>query len=73
MSVQYVRRAIKFMREQFTHLDSQVIQDSNLHADLFIDLHLVRDLKERLRQYLKDKNLHESGDPDVPMPKPVKG
>ena len=37
MSASAARRAVKFMREQFTHLDTQIIQDVNLHPDLFIN------------------------------------
>lgn len=37
MSASAARRAVTFMREQFTHLDTQLIQDGNLHPDLFIN------------------------------------
>ena len=61
------------MREQFTHLDTQVIQDSNVHSDLFIEIQNVRELKARLKKYLKMKRLRASGDPEVENPKPIMG
>ena len=61
------------MREQFTHLDTQVIQDSNVHSDLFIEIQNVRELKARLKKYLKMKKLRASGDPDAENPKPIMG
>ena len=50
MNANAARRAIKFMREQFTHLDTQIVQDGNLHADLFINEDYVQGLIERLRE-----------------------
>ena len=50
MSASAARRAIKFMREQFTHLDTQLIQDGNLHLDLFINENNVDDLKGALEE-----------------------
>ena len=50
MNANAARRAIKFMREQFTHLDSQIVQDGNLHPDLFINQDYVLSLIDRLRE-----------------------
>ena len=36
------------MREQFTHLDTQILQDNNLHPDLFMSPDSVKDLQKRL-------------------------
>lgn len=73
MNMSAVKRAIKFMREQYTHLDTPIVQDKNLHPDLFIDSNMIKDLKERLRLYLKQKGLHEAGDTEVAEPQPIMG
>ena len=49
MNAATARRSIKFMREQFTHLDTQIIQDGNLHPDLFINEIYVTQLVEAIK------------------------
>ena len=49
MNANAARRAIKFMREQYTHLDTQIVQDGNLHPDLFINHEYVQNLIDKLR------------------------
>ena len=44
MNAASARRAIKFMREQYTHLDTQIVQDGNMHPDLFIRDVFVQEL-----------------------------
>ena len=50
MSASAARRAITFMREQFTHLDTQIIQDVNMHPDLFINKVYVDSLIETIEE-----------------------
>ena len=45
------------MREQFTHLDTQLVQDSNLHTDLFINEKHVHDLAQKIEQHRQDPSL----------------
>jgi hypothetical protein len=44
-----------------------------VHSDLFIEIQNVRELKARLKKYLKMKKLRASGDPDAENPKPIMG
>ena len=57
MSATSARRAVTFMREQYTHLDAQLMQDGNLHTDLFIDERFVHELVEKIDQHRQDRSL----------------
>ncbi len=57
MSARAARRSIKFMREQFTHLDTQIIQDGNLHPDLYLHERYVEDLVKLLKEQKSDDSL----------------
>ena len=50
MNAPAVKRAVKFTREQLTHLDPQIIQDQNMHPDLFMDTDWVKQLKIRVKE-----------------------
>lgn len=57
MNASGVRRAVKFMRDQFTHLDTQIVQDGNLHPDLFIEEHYVTNLADKIDAREADPSL----------------
>lgn len=56
MGASAAQRAITFMREQFTHLDAGLVQDGNLHADLFINEMYVRELIEDIENRKKEES-----------------
>lgn len=53
MSNTMVQTAITFTREQLTHLDPPVIQDYNLHPEMFIEYEIVQELIDRVADYKK--------------------
>ena len=57
MSATAARRAITFMREQYSHLDPGLVQEGNLHADLFINEEFVSSLIEEIERRKQDKSL----------------
>lgn len=53
-----MKQAIKFVREELTHLDPHLVQDSNLHPELFMNYDWVLDLKEKLQARQSDPSLN---------------
>lgn len=49
MDIQEVQQGIKFVREQLTHLDPHLVQDTNLRYELFMDYEKVINLAKALR------------------------
>lgn len=51
MTQTMVQTAIKFTREQLTHLDPPIIQDYNMHPELFIEYEIVQELVDKVNEY----------------------
>ena len=51
MTQTMVQSAIKFTREQLTHLDPPIIQDYNMHPELFIEYEIVQELVDKVNEY----------------------
>ena len=68
-----VMRAIKFSREQLTHLDPQLVQDQNMHPDLFMNTEWVKDLRNKIKKYEEQLALSRIRGSGVERPAPITG